>query len=560
MNRTVVLATIATAFLAPACSRPDDPARRVWFTDVTAESGVDFVNVCGSPGKEYILDSMGAGVALFDYDGDHDLDLYFVQGSTREHALAGTNPARNRLYRNETRDGSGLRFTDVTGAAGVGDAGWGHGCAVGDIDGDADLDLFVSNWGPDVLYRNDGDGTFTDVSAESLARDDRWGTSAAFADYDLDGDLDLYVANYLQFDWNRPPPRGVGWKGVPSYSGPQGLTPEADFLYQNDGHGRFTDVTAESGAGAVPPAFALAVLWLDVDLDGDPDLYVANDTTPNYLFSNDGGRFVETGVTAGVAYNSDGAAQAGMGVSCGDADGDGSSDLFVTNFAYDFNTLYLNRGDAAFEPAGAKSGLRVASFLVMGWGTAFADVDTDADDDLVVVNGHLYPGVDDSPSLREVSPYRQRRHLFLNDGAGGFAEVGAEAGPGFARPQCGRGLATGDLDGDGDVDLVVTNIDDHPAILRNDGPQRHWLLVRLEQSSRNRGAIGARVDVVVGGRTLRREVRGASSYLSHSDPRPHFGLGTHQLADVTVTWPDGTVERHVDVPADREIVFGREAP
>ena len=547
------------AFGVSACNRGDDGSggdKPAWFTDVTQTSGVDFVNVCGSPGKEYILDSMGAGVALFDADEDGDLDLYFVQGSTREHALKRTNPRRNRLYRN---DGA-LRFVDVTDEAGVGDSGWGHGCAVADVDGDARLDLFVANWGPNVLYRNVGEGRFEDATKSAGVGDDGWGTSAAFGDPDLDGDLDLYVCNYLRFDWKRPPPKGEGWKGVPNYSGPTGLTPQPDLYYENDGRGRFRDATEERGFAAPPPAFSLAVVWLDADSDGDPDLYVANDTTPNTLFRNDGERFVEIAVTAGLAYNADGAAQAGMGIAPGDSNQDGLEDLFVTNFAFDHNTLYANLGDGFWDAAAARGPLQNDSYLPMGWGCVFADLDGDRDDDLVVANGHLYPGVDESPSLRENSPYRQRRHLYLNQGRGRFEEVGASAGKDFGTPACGRGLAKGDLDGDGDIDLVATNIDDRPAILRNDAPPRRWLRVRLEQPDGNRFAIGARVSVTADGITTHRTVRGAESYLSHGDLRLSFSLADSASADVTVRWPDGVEQIVSSVEADRELLVRKTAP
>lgn len=554
MRSTLPLA-VAALLATPGC-RDDRTYERPWFTDVTAESGVDFVGVCGSPGKEYILDSMGSGVALFDHDGDGDLDLYFAQGSTREHALRETNPHSNRLYRN---DGE-LRFTDVTEAAGVGDRGWGHGVAVGDVDGDAWPDLFVANWGPDVLYRNEGDGTFAVATADAGLGDDGWGTSAGFADPDLDGDLDLYVARYLDFDWNRPPPLGEGWKGVPNYAGPQGLTPQSDLYYENDGTGRFRDATADRGFAEPAPAFSLSVLWLDADQDGDPDLYVANDTTPNYLFRNDGARFVERATAVGLAYNADGAAQAGMGIACGDADGDGRDDLFVTNFSFDLNTLYRSSDGGFWDASAAKGALKTESYLPMGWGTTFADLDTDGDDDLVVVNGHLYPGVDDSESLRDISPYRQPRHLFESDGGGGFERVLARAGADFAAPRCGRGLAAGDLDDDGDVDLVATNLDDRPTILRNERSPGHWLRVRLEQPSGNRLAIGAKVTVSRAGGARTREVRGASSYLSHSDLRLLFGLGADERADVVVVWPDGTTSEQAGVPADTDVVFIKDDP
>ncbi|MFG0317253.1 MAG: CRTAC1 family protein [Planctomycetota bacterium JB042] len=545
---------LAAALLAATGCRDRGPTERPWFRDVTDASGVDFENVCGSPGTEYILDSMGAGVALFDHDGDGDLDLYFVQGSTREAVAAGENPRSNRLYRN---DGD-LRFTDVTDEAGVGDRGWGHGVAAADVDGDARLDLFVANWGPDVLYRNEGDGRFRDDTAAAGLGDDGWGTSAAFADPDLDGDLDLYVARYVRFDWDHPPPRGEGWKGVPNYAGPQGLTPEADRYYENDGSGRFTDAGAARGFLDVPPAYALAVVWLDADDDGDPDLYVANDTTPNHLFRNDGARFTECATPAGLAYNADGAAQAGMGVACGDADGDGRDDLFVTNFAFDLNTLYRNAGDGVWDAGAARGALKAESYLPMGWGAAFADLDHDADDDLVVVNGHLYPAVDASDSLRDVTPYRQRRQLFRNDGGGAFVEVGEQAGADFREPRCGRGLAVGDLDDDGDVDLVATNLDDRPTILRNDRAPGRWLRVTLRQPTGNRHALGAKVTVTAGGRARRREVRGGGSYLSHSDLRLHFGLGDADRADVSVLWPDGSRSERADVPADTDVVFEKD--
>lgn len=548
------------AVLLQGCGHDPEPVAappaEACFADATARSGVDFINVCGSPGKEHILDSMGAGVALFDYDADGDLDLYFAQGSTRERVLAGDNTASDRLYRND----GGLHFTDVTQAALPSDLGWSNGCAVADVDGDGALDLYVTHWGPNVLYRNRGDGTFVDVTAAAGVGDPRWSTSAAFADYDLDGDLDLYVANYLQFDWNDPPPPGQSWKGVPSYYGPQGLVPQRDALLRNDGSGVFEDVSVTSGIDAAAPAYALAVTWFDAEDDGDPDLYVANDTTPNYLFRNTAGHFDEIGVTAGLAYNADGAAQAGMGVAVGDADGDGRQDLFVTNFSFDFNTLYAGLGSLLWDATAARGELRMASHHPMGWGTLFADVDADGDLDLAVANGQLYPAIDQSPSLRDICPYRQRNHLFLNDGAALFREVSTRAGDGFALRQCSRGLAAGDLDDDGDVDLVVTNIDDRPAILENTGRQGHWLEVRLEQPGGNRFAVGARVLVTTAAGSQRRDVQGAYSYLCHNDLRAHFGLGEAATATVAVVWPDGVRQELGEVAADQLLVVRRGTP
>ncbi len=546
----VALATIA------ACSHESNP-EGPWFADRSADCGVDFTNVCGGPEKKYILDSMGAGVALLDMDGDGDLDLFFVQGATRD-TFDTTAAPSDRLFKNE----GGFRFTDVTDASGVRDTAWGNGVSAGDVDDDGDEDLFITNWGSNVLRKNDGSGRFTDATKDAGLESHLWSSSSGFADYDQDGDLDLFVATYLEFDWARPPEGVHNWKGVPSYIGPMGLTPEPDYLYRNEGGGRFVDVSEEMGIRTVDPAYGLGSRWFDADDDGDQDLYVANDTTPNHLFVNEvkaHGKFVENAITVGLAYNADGAAQAGMGVNIGDADGDARLDVFVTNFSFDYNTLYKNQGDGMWDASAARGDLRQDGFTPMGWGTALFDAELDGDLDVSVANGHLYPLVDQS-RLAEVVTYRELNHLFANDGKGAFTNVTKSAGPGFALVQCTRGVATGDLDGDGDVDLVFTNIDDRPAILENKSAHGHWLTVRLKQAGKNRDAIGARVLLTAGGRTQVRDVQGGGSYLCHSDLALHFGLGADTNADLSIRWPDGIEEKRAQVGCDRVLVIERGAP
>lgn len=521
------------------------------FTDLSSEVGLDFVHVSGTPQQRFIIESMGGGVAFLDYDGDGYLDAFVVDGTRVD---APPPETTNRLFRNiPSVDGSWRRFQEITEAAGLRRSGWGMGVAAGDYDSDGHVDLYVTYWGPNALYHNDGRGTFTDVTDAAGVGDPRWGTSAAFGDPDADGDLDLYVANYLAFDLGAPPNDGKpcsGWKGLDVFCGPHGLRSQADVLYRNDGMGGFSDVSRETGV-ADHHHPALGVLFADLDDDGDQDLYVANDSRPNLLFRNDGDwRLTEVAAWAGVAYSEDGRSQAGMGVAAGDYDGDGDLDLFVTNFSDDVNTLYQNQGDGTFVDAtfAASLGGQVRPYL--GWSTALFDADNDGWLDLFVANGHLYPQLTTHPSgLR----YAQHNLLYRNE-AGTFALLPHASLPGGV--QVSRGTAFGDYDNDGDTDLLVMNLNGAPTFLRNDaGDGNNWLGLELVGVTSNRDGLGARVRLFAEGRLQVREAQRGYGYQSSHDPRVLFGLGSTERVDrVEIRWPSGHVQTLKDPELRRYLV------
>ena len=516
-----------------------------FFVDATRESGLDHPTISGGPHKRFILESTGSGAAFFDYDQDSDLDLYVVNGST--YANYGAGPG-NVLYRND----GGVFVARV---AGVEDPSWSMGVAVGDYDGDGQGDLYVTNYGANALYRNRGDGAFAAVAAPAGVAGDGFSTSAAFFDYDRDGDLDLYVAHYVVFDIEpvlQDPELAdpcVYLGGLRVFCGPQGMEGGRDRLYRNDG-GLFADVTAASGVAEANAHYGLGVVPADLDLDGDLDLFVANDETPNALFRNDGGRLRDVALAAGVAYNGDGEAEASMGVDAADCDGDGDLDLYVTNFYGETNTLYLNSGDGTFTDATSERGLAAPTVGYLGWGTRFFDFDFDGDLDLFVANGHIYPQVD---RTRAGGTYAQRNQLFANAGAGVFSAVEG-GGPGLQVQKSSRATISGDYDQDGDVDLFTTNIDDSPTLLRNETPAGRYLVVQVEPE-----VVGTWVRLVAGGRTQVRQVGGAASYLGHSDVRLHFGVGRAEHVErVEVVWPDGAVRRPGDLPVDELLIVYKE--
>ncbi len=545
-------AAVSTPGAAQSAPAPADPG--VTFVDEAAEAGLLLLNVSGGAAKRHIVESTGSGACFLDYDLDGDLDVYLVNGGTLEPPSPGEPPVRDALYENL----GGGEFLDVTARAGVGDPGWGGGCAAADYDGDGDTDLYLTNYGPDVLYRNDGDRTFTDATRTAGLGDPRWSAGAAFLDYDLDGDLDLYVASYLRFDAADPGvlARRCRWKGAEVMCGPRGFPPESDRLYRNDGAGAFTDVTAEAGVAA-EARFGLGVVSGDLDADGDPDVVVADDSDGNLLWSNDGrGRFTDEAVPAGVALSGDGRAQAGMGAELGDYDGDGDEDLVVTSFSDDHDTLYRNEGDLLFVDASREAGLDPATRSALAWAAVFLDYDNDADLDLFIANGHVYPEVD---THDPATSYRQRNTLFENRG-GRFHDVTDQAGPGFAPARSGRGAAVGDYDDDGDVDILVVNQDDVPALLRNDGGnRRRWIKLQLVGRKSNREGIGARVVVEAGGRRQFREMRRQSGYYASHDPRMHFGLGeAGRVERVTIRWPSGREQTVGELPADHLVTIDEE--
>ena len=538
--RGTIAVCLALSFLLPGPVRSQ-------FTDQTAAAGVAFYYVSSGQEKNHIVESIGGGAAFFDYDNDGDLDIYAVNGSTVDTYRQKSGPG-NVLYRN---NGNGT-FVDVTISARVGDSGWGMGCTAGDIDGDGFIDLYVTNYGPNILYRNQGRGSFDDIAATAGVAGDDYSASAAFFDYDNDGDLDLYVTTYLVYDLDSPPKKICTYGGFEIYCGPQGLPRGGDVLYRNDGDHLFADVTQSSGISWANRYYGLGVVPADFDNDGDTDLFVANDKTPNLIFRNNGnGTFTETGLQAGVAYNALGEEEAGMGIGAGDYDGDGDIDLYVTHFFRESNTLYRNDGQGRFEDITSQVGLEAPTLGKLGWGTQFFDYDNDADLDLFVANGHVYPSVD---LERMGTSYRQRNQLFRHDGDGRLVELSAEAGPGMAIEKVSRGAAFGDYDNDGDIDIFVVNQDDTATLLRNDTAKRNWLVVQLFGRG-NRDAVGARIRLLAGGKVQWQTVNGAYSYLSYNDIRAHFGLGQRLQADlVEVTWPDGTQQAVRAVPANKLLV------
>ena len=503
----------------------------------------------GGPAKDHILESSGNGVALVDYDGDGYLDIYLVTAAELTPARERV-PHRNALYRNL----GGWKFEDVSKQAGVDAAAWGNGVCAGDFDGDGRLDLYVTNWGPNFLFRNRGDGTFEEAAARAGVAAGGWSTGCTFFDADGDGDLDLYVARYVETSWDSVvrAQRTLVWRNGPRIMvGPSGLPGEADLFFENVGGGRFKEAADAHGLTDAARAYGFGVVATDYDDDGLVDLFVANDSNPNFLYHNLGnGRFESVGLAAGVAVNGEGRAQAGMGVDAADYDGDSRMDLVLTAFAHDRNTLYHNIDGRQFEDATAQAGLAASTFVRMGWGTAFLDADLDGRPDLFFANGHIFADVDEYPQLAET--YRQKSQLLLNTGTR-FRDASARAGNGLQIARVGRGLAVGDLDNDGDPDLVISNMDDEPTLLENrQRADHHWVAFRVVSPTGNRFAIGARVTLDAAGGKQVREIRSGGSYLSQSDLRAYFGLGDDaRPVSVEVRMPGGHRWRWRDLASDR---------
>ena len=521
----------------------------VQFVDVAEASGITFNHVNGESGRLYYLETMGSGAAFFDYDNDGDLDLYIVNSAPLPGFVTAMSPT-NVLYRNDGDSG----FTDVTAEAGVGHLGYGMGCGTADYDNDGDPDLYVTNFGVNVLYRNNADGTFTDVTVYAGVGDsDRWSSSCAFVDYDQDGNLDLYVVNYLDYDivedgeWYDTNGRRI-------YSNPRVYKGVSDTLYRNRGDGTFTDVTQRVGVYN-DTGKGLGVTCGDYDNDGRIDIYVANDTTPNFLYRNMGdGTFMDLGVIAGVAYNEDGVAEGGMGVDFGDYNNDGFLDIFVTNFSRETNTLYRNNSNGIFTDVTYIAHLGDPSFLKLGFGTKFFDADNDSDLDLFVANGHVYSIVESQSDTLE---YAQTDQLFLNMKESSFLDVSEGSGTYFSMKRVSRGAAFGDYDNDGDTDIFVVNLNQEAVLLRNDGGNRNnWLKIETVGVKSNRDGIGARIEVVTRSHTQIREVQAGSSYLSGHDLRLIFGLGAEAEAkEVTITWPSGLEQTLADVEANQFLII-----
>jgi len=523
----------------------------VRFVNVAREAGLRAKTVYGSEKRNrFLLETTGCGAAFFDYDQDGWLDIFLVNGSRFETAWTPANAPVSRLYKNN-RDGT---FTDVTAQAGIARAGWGCGCCVGDFDNDGWDDLFVTYWGDCSLWKNLGNGKFIDAAAKAGVTTRtksglrRHNTGCAFLDYDRDGHLDLFVANYIDFDPKTAPLPESGpckYKGVLVACGPPGLTGGKNILFHNRGDGTFADVSQSSGILNTPGTFGLGVVAFDFDNDGWPDIYVANDSTSSALYRNNhDGTFKEIAIEAGAAYSADGKPQAGMGVSVADFDCDGNLDLVKTNFAGDTPSLYRNLGGGFFEDQTFQSGLgRITRFL--GWGVSFLDFDNDGWSDIVLCNGHVYPEIGETATE---SGYRQRKVAYRNLRNGKFQEVTAELGPGMMEQVSGRGMAVGDFDNDGDLDLLVNCINDVPQLLRCDSRlKNNWIKIKTKGTKSNRTGIGARVycTTEVEGKPHRQmdEVRSGGSYISQSDLRVHFGLGAAETADIEVGWPSGIVDR-----------------
>lgn len=537
--------------LATVPSPPPGPTK-VLFRDIGRDAGIAFQHH-SAPEKKYIVESMSGGVALFDYDNDGLLDIYFVDSLTVDTA---TDPkaARSALYHNL----GNLKFEDVTDKAGVGHPGWGMGTCAADVDGDGWEDLYVTALGPNHLYRNNHDGTFTDITDKAGVAAGSWSAGCGFADYDRDGDLDLFVSRYVKVDLANLPEFGKGktceHRGIRVQCGPRGLPGLGDLLFRSDGNGRFSEVGAAAGVSDPRAYFGLGIAWFDYNDDGWPDLYVANDSTPSFLYVNQkDGTFKEVAFPMGVAVSEDGGEQGGMGVAIGDYDGSGRLSVFKTNFAEEYNNLYHNEGDH-FTDASFRSNTAASSLPFVGWGAAFLDYDNDGLLDILAVNGHVYPQMDQA-RLGASAGYRQRKLLYHNRGGGTFAEVGAQFGPALTDERVSRGLAVGDLDNDGRLDVVINDLDGRPQVLRNEiANSGNWLLVKLKGKGKNTDAIGAVVKVKAGKLDLMRVVQSGTSYLSQEDMRRHFGLGAEKQADsVEVRWPDGTTTRMENVKANRKI-------
>jgi enediyne biosynthesis protein E4 len=531
------------------------PPITVDFQDFAERAGLTAATVSGDErAKKYILEATGTGVALFDYDHDGRTDIFIANATTFDAPTTGPSAPTGHLYRNL----GGLRFEDTTARAGLTRSGWGQGVCVGDYDNDGNRDLFVTYYGQSVLSRNRGDGTFEDVteSAGLRAVERRWDTGCTFFDYDLDGRLDLVVTSYLEFDRTKIPEPGTGgycqWKGIPVMCGPRGLPFARNRLFHNEGKGRFTDVSAASGIGKTKSCYAFTVVASDFDNDGYPDLYIACDSTPSLLYHNNkNGTFEDVGLLSGVALNEDGQEQGGMGIAVADYDEDGDMDIVKTNFSDDVPNLYHNNGDGTFEDRVLQSGLG-GYVQYVGWGVHLADVDHDGRRDLIMMNGHVYPEADKTPEIH----YRQPRLFYWHVGNGKFRDLSRNAGSGISARQSSRGSAAGDLDDDGTLEIVVSNMGAPPSLLKNTGPHQHWLLLRLIGTIADKDAIGARASVYTGGRRVSGEVQGGSSFISQNDTRIHIGLAASETYDrIEVTWPGGSRETFPGGKGDRVVTL-----
>jgi enediyne biosynthesis protein E4 len=511
----------------------------VTFVDVAKEAGLTAPSVWGgAEHKRYIVEAKGSGLAFFDYDNDGWLDIYLTNGTELNAQWPSGKAPISHLYKNN-RDGT---FSDVTEKSGLGKTGWQTGVCVGDYDNDGWDDLFCCFWGHNILYHNNGDGTFTDVTAKCGLEDKdfRWGSGCTWLDYDRDGHLDLFVCHYIKLDpaiaTSSTEPAYCQWKGIPVMCGPRGLVGDTNVLYHNNGDGTFTNVTEKAGILKPGPRFSITAVSYDFDNDGWPDLYVAVDSEPSILFKNNhDGTFTDVAVIAGCAYSENGHEQAGMGVAVGDYDCDGWFDIFKTNFADDTCNLYHNNGDGTFTDVAFGSGVGINNRFV-AWGCGFIDYDNDGWIDLMQINGHVYPEIDQH-DLGQT--YKNPRLVYKNMGDGQFKDVSAEMGPGISERFSSRGAAFGDYDNDGDMDAVILNLGDLPSLLRNEGGNKqNWVKIKLIGTQCNRTAIGARVRVITGKHIQMDEVHSGTSVMSQSDLRLHFGVGKTEVVDlIEVKWP-----------------------
>jgi len=518
--------------------------------DIPEKAGIKFSHL-SAPEKKYIVESMAGGVIVLDYDRDGWPDIYFTNAPTVGQALHGVVP-KGALYHNN-HDGT---FTDVTDKAGVGTPCFAMGGAVADYNNDGWPDMFITCLGANVLYRNNGDGTFTNVAKQAgLANTNSWSTGAAFGDYDGDGFVDLMVTGYVDFHLDDLPGFGgvptCKYRGIDVQCGPRGLKGAPDHLYHNNGDGTFTDVSKATGVGYPDGYYGLTTIWADFDNSGRPDIYVANDSTPNFLYKNEGnGKFSELGLESGTAVSADGSEQGSMGIAVGDYNHTGLPSLHVTNFADEYNTLYENRGKYDFRDISYEAGVALSVLPWVKWGTTFVDLDNDGWLDLMSVNGQVYPQVDSLPSGAR---YRQPKNLFLNERNGKFCDAAKQAGNALQEPRVSRGLAVADFDNDGQVDIIVEDLDGLPMLLHNAGLKvNHWVSFELAGTKSNFLAIGAKLKIVAGGMTQTEEVRSGGGYLSQHDLRVHFGLAAAAKIDsLEVRWPSGKVDTMTNLQTDK---------
>jgi hypothetical protein len=545
----IVGALLAAAGAGTTHAQRGAAAAAVTFDDKAAAAGIRFVHTNGASADKYLVETMGSGAAFLDIDDDGWLDLFLVDGGLVTDATAAAK-ARHRLYRNQ-KNGT---FADVTAASGIHHSGYGMGACAADIDSDGRTDLYVTNYGANTLYRNTGGGVFADVTRAAGVGLDTWSTSCAFLDIDADGDLDLFVANYLDVPRDRSQFCGDPQRRIRVYCHPLNHQGLPSVLYRNDGKGSFTDVSAAAGIGGFV-GNGLGVAVGDYDADGRPDVFVANDAVPNFLFHNDGGgRLSEVGLAAGVAVARDGKSRAGMGTEFADYDGDGRLDLVVTNHEFETHSLFRNDGGGIFSDATIESGIGPPTLPYVGFGVAFLDFDNDAALDLSILNGHV---IDNTAVFRPGSAHAQPKLLLRNTSTRRFTSVGSSSGAGFAAPGVGRTLIAGDVDNDGDIDMVAThNGGTAQLLVNNGGSRRRSLMLRLVGAGANRAAIGARVTIVAGGRTQTRYVKSGSSYLGQGDLRVHAGLGQSAAAtELRIAWPGGAVETLRDVAAGQIVTI-----